>query len=89
MNMIYIDEPNQVGFSYDVLTNVTLSNDGGEYGFGRIMAPANFSGKPVPAQNNSFFVGTHGSQNIRHTANTTAHAAVAFWHFAQTVRPEN
>ena len=82
VNMLYIDEPNQVGYSYDVLTNVTLdltSESGLE------LVPADFTGSAVPVQNETFYVGTHGSQNAKHTANTTMHAAVAFWHFAQTV----
>ena len=29
-------------------------------------------------------VGTTGSQNLTHTANSTTHAATALWHFAQT-----
>ena len=29
-------------------------------------------------------MGTAGSQNLSHTANTTTHAATALWHFAQT-----
>ena len=80
--MIFIDEPNQVGFSYDILTNVTLNILGDE--FGHTYEPADFSDKSVPEQNSTFLVGTHGSQNSSHTANSTMHAAVAFWHFAQT-----
>jgi len=38
----------------------------------------------VPEQNSTFLVGTTGSQNVEHTANTTQHAATAIWHFAQT-----
>lgn len=38
----------------------------------------------VPEQNATFLVGTASSQNVSYTANTTAHAAVALWHFAQT-----
>lgn len=83
MNVIYIDEPNMVGFSFDTLTNVTLNLLDGE--FGRTMKPADFS-NGIPEQNTTFYVGTHASQNYNHSANTTMHAAVAMWLFAQTVR---
>ena len=83
VNMLYIDEPNLVGYSYDVLTNVTLNLLTTDE-WGSTLRPANFSSGGVPDQNLTFLVGTHGSQNITHTANTTMHAAVAFWHFAQT-----
>jgi hypothetical protein len=72
----------QVGYSYDVLTNVTLNLDptaGDEAG----LHHADFS-KGVPEQNNTFLVGTSSSQNIHSTANSTQHAAAALWHFAQT-----
>jgi carboxypeptidase C (cathepsin A) len=88
VNMLYIDQPVQVGFSYDVLTNVTINvaeiTDGGisRYG-GALIKPTDFSGG-VPSQNNTFFVGTMGSQTNQSTANSTAHAAHALWHFAQT-----
>ncbi|CAK4032537.1 alpha beta-hydrolase [Lecanosticta acicola] len=81
-NLLYIDQPNQVGYSYDVLTNVTVNfapHDEQEGG----IQPADFS-NGVPAQNNTFFVGTMSSQNRSQTANSTQHAAVAMWHFAQT-----
>lgn len=45
--------------------------------------PADFS-SGVPAQNATYLVGTASSQNVSSTANSTQHAAVAFWHFAQT-----
>ncbi|KAH0544617.1 hypothetical protein FGG08_001267 [Glutinoglossum americanum] len=48
-----------------------------------ITKPENFSGG-VPIQNNTFFVGTFASQNRNTTANSTANAAHALWHFAQT-----
>ncbi|EZG06277.1 hypothetical protein H106_04063 [Trichophyton rubrum CBS 735.88] len=56
VNMLYIDQPNQVGFSYDVPTNITYStiND--------TISVADFS-NGVPAQNLSTLVGTGSSQN--------------------------
>jgi carboxypeptidase C (cathepsin A) len=80
-NLLFIDQPDQVGYSYDVLTNVTLNilseDEGGE------LVPTDFS-QGVPETNNTFFVGTAGSQLWNQTANTTHHASVALWHFAQT-----
>lgn len=82
VNMLYIDQPNQVGYSYDTLTNITgtLEKEGF---FGMTIEPADFS-DGVPEQNLTFLVGTTGSQNYRRTANSTTHAATAIWHFAQT-----
>ncbi|KAK0648081.1 putative lysosomal protective protein precursor [Cercophora newfieldiana] len=81
VNMLYIDQPNQVGLSYDTPTNVTLElwEDAPFFE----ATPADFS-KGIPKSNNTFRVGTVSSQNSTHTANTTAHAAHALWHFAQT-----
>jgi carboxypeptidase C (cathepsin A) len=81
--MLYIDQPNQVGFSYDVLTNITLNLLADDEGPESIH-PANFSSGMIPIQNSTFLVGTASSQNVSATANSTQHAAVAFWHFAQT-----
>ena len=82
VNMLYLDQPAQVGFSYDFLTNVTvnlaLQNERGNR-----VHPANFTNN-IPEQNNTFLVGTMGSQSLITTANTTVHAAHALWHFAQT-----
>ena len=82
VNLLYIDQPNQVGFSYDTLANVTI-----DLSYAGMVESnqqlADFS-DGVPEQNNTFFVGTSGSLNRTFTANSTAHAAVAIWHFAQT-----
>ena len=80
VNMLYIDEPNQVGFSYDEPTNVTIAATDSEY-FN--MTPADFSAG-VPASNYTHRIGTSSSQKMSHTANSTAQAAHALWHFAQT-----
>lgn len=48
-----------------------------------IIDPTNFA-DGVPESNVTHRVGTFASQNVSNTANTTAHAAVALWHFAQT-----
>ena len=77
VNMLYIDQPNQVGFSWDILTNGTLNLTS------YAIKPQDFS-NGVPEQNNSFLVGTFPSQNPGNTANDTQNAAKALWHFAQT-----
>ena len=82
VNVLYLDQPNQVGYSYDVLTNITTSLTKGPF-FGIDVQPANFS-EGVPEQNLTFLVGTSGTHSVRNTANSTNHAAVALWHFAQT-----
>jgi len=77
VNMLYLDQPVQVGFSYDVITNGTFNIASDE------VSPADFTnGFPTP--NNTFMVGTFSSQNGKFTANSTTHAAHALWHFAQT-----
>ncbi|KAF7175275.1 hypothetical protein CNMCM7691_007315 [Aspergillus felis] len=78
VNMLYIDQPNQVGFSYDVPTNGT---------YDQLNAAWNVSAFPegkVPEQNNTLYVGTFPSMNRTTTANTTENAARSLWHFAQT-----
>jgi carboxypeptidase C (cathepsin A) len=79
VNMLYIDQPNQVGFSYDIPTNSTLI----PVDLGFLISPADFS-KGVPPTNNTFRIGTVSSQNITHAANASTQAAHALWHFAQT-----
>jgi carboxypeptidase C (cathepsin A) len=81
-NLLFIDQPNQVGYSYDVLTNVTVDLDAFSSEEGGV-TPADFS-RGVPKQNNTFLVGTSSSQDVASTANSTQHAATALWHFAQT-----
>ncbi|KAI0186925.1 alpha/beta-hydrolase, partial [Astrocystis sublimbata] len=81
VNMLYIDQPNQVGFSYDELMNGTAI---ARQDFESLqIVPTDFS-KGVPASNLTHRVGTFSSQKITQTANSTAQAAHAFWHFAQS-----
>ncbi|KAL8782900.1 MAG: hypothetical protein Q9213_005012 [Squamulea squamosa] len=75
VNMLYIDQPNQVGFSYDIPSNGTTDES-------EITIQDFTDG--VPEQNNTFYVGTFPSQNPNTTANGTTNAARALWHFAQT-----
>jgi hypothetical protein len=74
--MLYIDQPTQTGFSYDILTNGTLDQ------FTSTISIADFS-DGIPESNNTFLVGTFPSQNQNSTANTTTNGAEAVWHFAQ------
>ena len=77
VNMLYIDQPVQTGFSYDSLVNVTVDQISGN------VTVSNFS-KGVPQANNTFLVGTYPSQVSNFSANSTLNGARALWHFAQT-----
>ena len=75
-NVIYIDQPNQVGFSYDTLSNGSLNllNDA-------TSVPPALMPPDQPAY--TFLEGTFSSNNYRNTANTTEIAASAIWHMLQ------
>ncbi|KAI9804428.1 MAG: hypothetical protein M1825_001327 [Sarcosagium campestre] len=77
VNMLYIDQPVQVGYSYDKPVNGTLDIVSGN------VTVQDF-GDDVPEANNTFFVGTFPSQKEDDTANSTENGARALWHFAQT-----
>lgn len=80
VNMLYIDEPNQVGFSYDTPTNFTIVvGPDGEL----VQTATDFDQVNLPPLNSTTRVGTLSSDDGRHTVNTTAQAAHALWHFAQ------
>ncbi|KAH8888454.1 serine carboxypeptidase [Thozetella sp. PMI_491] len=79
VNMLYLDQPNQVGFSYDVPTNGSVVFDGEDF---RVILDDFVGG--VPESNLTNRVGTFGSQKVSQTANSTEEAAHALWHFAQT-----
>ena len=71
--MLYIDQPVQVGYSYDTPANVTVNFGSGDIFSdegGSEIKRADFS-NGVPEQNNTFLVGTTGSQNETTTANST------------------
>lgn len=76
-NMLYVDQPVQVGLSYDTLQNITLDLSTGTMTFLQ-------DTDPIPEQNSTFLVGTYPSQNISDTAQGTLNGAHALWHFAQT-----
>lgn len=78
MSRLYIDQPNQVGLSYDVLVNGTqdLLNPSGD-----VIVDDFTSG--VPKQNSTFLVGTFPSQLLNSSANGTTNSARTLWHMAQ------
>lgn len=63
VNYFVQDQPNQVGYSYDTLTNVTASING-EGSFGSDIQPADFSAG-VPEQNLTFRVSNAGWRAMR------------------------
>lgn len=88
-HVLFLDQPVQVGFSYDALFNGTydlLQSDAMESETSpiRLVDFGDDENGGVPEQNATFYVGTFASQNATRAPNSTAHAAVALWHFAQT-----
>ncbi|KAF4458838.1 carboxypeptidase [Fusarium albosuccineum] len=75
-NMLFIDQPNQVGFSYDTPTRGTVN-----FADGGVEQP--------PVANNPNYPdwvmlnGTFSSGDGDNTANTTQTAAIAVWHMVQ------
>jgi len=76
VNMLYIDQPVQTGFSYDRLINGTIDETVLPY----LVKPVSPSTPPL---NSTHILGVFPSQNATSTANTTATAALAAWHFMQ------
>jgi len=78
VNMLYIDQPVQTGFSYDKLVNATVD----ETALPFIFTPLSPS-SPPPKLNATTLLGLLPSQDPLSTANTTTTAAAAAWHFMQ------
>ncbi|KAK0715340.1 Alpha/Beta hydrolase protein [Lasiosphaeris hirsuta] len=78
VNMLYIDQPVQTGFSYDKLINGTIDETLLPYGVTPLSPSA-----PPPALNSTFLQGVFPSQSPISSANTTSTAARAAWHFMQ------
>ena len=76
-NIIFIDQPDQVGLSYDTLTNASYNLITGNY-----TSPP--TGVPLGQPAYSFLNGTFSSHQQTATANTTEIAAHAMWHFLQS-----
>ena len=77
VNMLYIDQPVQVGYSYDVPSNGTIDLVSGDF------TPHDFS-RGVIDGNNTCFPGTFPTNSRANTANSTESGARALWHLAQT-----
>lgn len=75
VNMLYIDQPVQTGFSYDILVNGTLDL------IQNIITPANFSGSLVV--NETTLWGTFPSQDNSSITAGSERGANALWHFMQ------
>lgn len=75
-NILYIDQPNQVGFSYDTPTNGSL-----DLFTTSISVPP--STPPSGHPGYTFLDGTFSTGNTNSTANTTETAAAAIWHMLQ------
>ena len=75
-NVLFIDQPAQVGFSYDTPTNFSLN----------LLSTSFNTPGPVAAGTPPFawLNGTFGSQSQQSTANTTEIAAHTIWHFLQS-----
>ncbi|KAK2760863.1 hypothetical protein FQN54_002103 [Arachnomyces sp. PD_36] len=77
VNMLYIDQPNLSGYTYDVLANGTLDLITGT------IDQTNFSvGTAHP--NSTTLLGTFPVQDPQSTANTTTNSARDLWYFLQT-----
>ncbi len=75
--MLFLDQPTQVGLSYDTLHNVTVDLASGET---TLLSENGI----IPEQNTTLLVGTLPSQDRNNTAQGSRNAAIAIWHFAQT-----
>ena len=75
-NVLFIDQPNQVGFSYDTPTNGSIN-----------LLTSALSSPPVTGPSNqptyTFLNGTFSSGNGNATTNTTEISALAIWHMLQ------
>lgn len=75
-NILYVDQPNQVGFSYDTPTNGSLNL------FTSIITEPP-SEVPSGQPDYTFLNGTFSTNNVNFTTNTTEIAAHAIWHMLQ------
>lgn len=75
-NVLFIDQPAQVGFSYDTLTNMSYNLITETYSNPRTV--------PVSQPAYTFLNGTFPSMNQRGTSNSSETSAHATWHFLQS-----
>lgn len=78
VNMLYLDQPVQVGFSYDSLINGTIEESASPF----LVTPFDAT-KGTPKLNTTHIEGIFPSQNVSNTASTSSTAALAAWHFMQ------
>ena len=76
VNMLYVDQPVQTGFSYDTLNN-------GTYDVTTQQITLSDFTDGIPEQNNTFYTGTFPSIDNSSTTNSTQNSARAIWYFAQ------
>ena len=81
VNMLFLDQPVQVGLSYDTLQNITNNLVTGDVEVLNDTTQA-------PEQNTTFLLGTYPSQDGNQTALGSVNAAKAAWHFLQTFTQE-
>jgi carboxypeptidase C (cathepsin A) len=79
VNMLYIDQPVQTGFSYNTLVNGTLDEIKSPF----LYKPADFSNGSLPETNLTFLTGTFAAMNPNAAPNTTDAAAPIMWHTMQ------
>ena len=73
VNVLYVDQPVQTGFSYDVATPGVLDMITGEITPGKLLGPANYT----------VLEGVYGSQDPTRAPMTTAAAMEVLWEFTQ------
>lgn len=76
VNMLYIDQPVQTGFSYNSLIKGTFNLETTD------TTPLDTNGV-LPKQNTTYRVGTFSSQDLLQTTNTSITSAKALWRFAE------
>ncbi|EGP84851.1 secreted peptidase S10 [Zymoseptoria tritici IPO323] len=77
VNMLFLDQPVQVGFSYDSLQNISTNIVTGDK---TLLNETD----PIPEQNATLRVGTYASQDQNRTTRGSVNGAKALWHFAQS-----
>jgi Serine carboxypeptidase len=77
VNILYIDQPVQTGFSYDKLVNATYDL------IDNVITPSDPEQLQGVSVNLTFGVGTYSSQDSLATTNNTVTSAKALWHFAE------
>ena len=79
VNMLYIDQPVQTGYSYDTLVNGTIDETVMPF----LVNVQNYSTTSLPDTNATMLTGTFASQNFSTIPVSSEMAAVAMWHFLQ------